>query len=190
MDIPRTRGGVEPVGAPVGRSGCGPGTVCGAAVLALRSGGRGDSGGAQDRGRLSADRPGAPAGPDRVHDRRCRADRRAHHRGAGRGWTGASCRSSISTIPLLTAQPSTALPAPAPDNIAYIIYTSGTTGVPKGVAITHHNLTSMLEESLPDRPAGRRRCGRSVIPMPSTSRCGRSGLRCSVAGGWWWCPRR
>ncbi|MEC4835664.1 non-ribosomal peptide synthase/polyketide synthase [Mycobacteroides chelonae] len=33
---------------------------------------------------------------------------------------------------------------PSPDDIAYIIYTSGTTGVPKGVAITHHNVTQLL----------------------------------------------
>ena len=43
------------------------------------------------------------------------------------------------------AQPSTPLPAPAPDDIAYLIYTSGTTGVPKGVAISHHNVTQLLE---------------------------------------------
>ena len=43
------------------------------------------------------------------------------------------------------SQPSTALPAPASDDIAYLIYTSGTTGVPKGVAITHHNVTRLFE---------------------------------------------
>ena len=47
--------------------------------------------------------------------------------------------------PTVDAQPSTALPAPAPDDIAYLIYTSGTTGVPKGVAITHHNVTWLFE---------------------------------------------
>ena len=45
----------------------------------------------------------------------------------------------------MDTQPSTALPAPAPDDIAHIIYTSGSTGVPKGVAVTHHNVTQLLE---------------------------------------------
>ena len=57
--------------------------------------------------------------------------------------------------PRLDTQPSTALPAPAPDDIAYLIYTSGTTGVPKGVAITHHNVTQLLESldaGLPPAP--------------------------------------
>ena len=47
--------------------------------------------------------------------------------------------------PRVQAQPTTALPYPAPDDIAYIIYTSGTTGVPKGVAIAHYNTTQLME---------------------------------------------
>jgi amino acid adenylation domain-containing protein/non-ribosomal peptide synthase protein (TIGR01720 family) len=47
--------------------------------------------------------------------------------------------------PRIATQPSTALPAPAPAEIAYMIYTSGTTGAPKGVAVAHRNVTRLLE---------------------------------------------
>ncbi|MGX1955919.1 amino acid adenylation domain-containing protein [Streptomyces anulatus] len=41
-------------------------------------------------------------------------------------------------------QPLAALPAPDADRIAYLIYTSGTTGTPKGVAVTHTNVTQLF----------------------------------------------
>ena len=91
--------------------------------------------------------------------------------------------------PRIDTQPGTALPAPAPDDIAHLIYTSGTTGVPKGVAITHHNVTH-LAESLPTRPAGG--AGVDAVSFLCLRLLGVGDLGCAAAvvGGWWWCPSR
>jgi len=55
--------------------------------------------------------------------------------------------------PAIDTQPAAALTLPSPDDIAHIIYTSGTTGVPKGVAVTHHNVTQLVEsvDALPPK---------------------------------------
>ncbi|WP_131814524.1 non-ribosomal peptide synthetase, partial [Mycolicibacterium fortuitum] len=47
--------------------------------------------------------------------------------------------------PRIADQPATPLPAPAPDDVAHVIYTSGTTGIPKGVAVTHQNVTRLFD---------------------------------------------
>ncbi|UGT72574.1 amino acid adenylation domain-containing protein [Mycolicibacterium smegmatis] len=54
--------------------------------------------------------------------------------------------------PAIAGQPGTPPAGPVPDDMAYIIYTSGTTGTPKGVAVSHHNVTRLmaaLESGLP-----------------------------------------
>ncbi len=56
--------------------------------------------------------------------------------------------------PRIQTYPCTGLPAPAPEDIAYLIYTSGTTGVPKGVAVAHRNVTQLLETLHADLPPG------------------------------------
>ncbi|MFZ0717503.1 non-ribosomal peptide synthetase, partial [Mycobacterium sp.] len=56
--------------------------------------------------------------------------------------------------PTLGDQPDTPPPPPHPHDIAYLIYTSGTTGTPKAVAITHHNVTQLMNSLDVELPPG------------------------------------
>ena len=127
--------------------GAAPGAVCGAAVSALGRGGHRDAGGAQDRGGVPGDRPGAARRPDRVHVADAAPIAAVTTTGLRSRLDG--CDLAVIDIddPHCTLNPAPRLPAPAADDIAYVIYTSGTTGVPKGVAITHHNVTHLVESS-------------------------------------------
>ena len=78
MDLPRAGPGCEPAGAPAGLSRSRPGRDCRAAVQPFGRSDHRDSGRAQIRGGLSADRSGASGRADSFHDRRCGAGRRTH----------------------------------------------------------------------------------------------------------------
>lgn len=53
----------------------------------------------------------------------------------------------------------------SPDDLASIIYTSGTTGVPKGVKLTHGNLTSNMRHSLDGFDVGPGHISISFLPL-------------------------
>ena len=59
------------------------------------------------------------------------------------GWGPAAYRSSTLDDPNIGTHSSSALPAPAAADLGQIIYASGATGAPKGVAITHANVTQL-----------------------------------------------
>ena len=82
--------------------------------------------------------------------------------------------------PRIDGYPGTGLPAPAPDDLAYIIYTSGTTGVPKGVAVTHHNVTQLLDVTA-RRSARRAGAGVVAVAFLGLRRLGVGDLRCAAA---------
>ena len=88
----------------------------------------------------------------------------------------------MSATPLLTPNPAPHYRRRPPDDIAYIIYTSGTTGVPKGVAVTHHNVTQLFE--LLD-------VGLELAPGQVWTQCHSYGLRLlgvgdlGCAAAWW-----
>lgn len=57
---------------------------------------------------------------------------------------------------------------PRPDQVAALIYTSGTTGTPKGVMLSHANLTALVASLAPLFPLGKGDRVLSVLPLHHT----------------------
>ena len=71
--------------------------------------------------------------------------------------------------------------AATPGHAAYVIYTSGSTGAPKGVVVTHRNVTRLLRATEDIFGFGPDDVGPCSTPTPSTSRSGRCGARSCTA---------
>jgi amino acid adenylation domain-containing protein len=52
------------------------------------------------------------------------------------------------------AHPAGPISVPGPDDPAYVIFTSGSTGVPKGIRVSHRNVASFIENTMPIHPLG------------------------------------
>ena len=190
-DLPGTGRGRQPVGAPAGRPRCGPGTVGGAAVFAFGRGDRLDPGGTQDRGGIPAHRPRGSRGPPRFRARRRRADGRCHH--GGMGEPARRSRAGGHRRQRFRRRHPTRHPAPG---------AGGRRHRPHHLHLGHYRCAEGRGGHPPQRhppvrrtrrrPAHGSGSGVDAVPlaMPSTTRCGRSGVRCCTAGGWSWCPNR
>ncbi|EUA33509.1 AMP-binding enzyme family protein [Mycobacterium xenopi 4042] len=147
-------------------------------------------GGAEDRGGVSAHRPGASAGADRFHARRRRADRRDHHRRTGRSVrrVRAACHRCRRPRRRVSAQHTTTGAGPGRYRPHHLHV--GHHGHPKGVAVTHRNVVRLFDS---------RQVGLELAPGQVWTQCHSLAfdysvweiwVRCCTAGGWWWCRTR
>ncbi|MFE6923181.1 amino acid adenylation domain-containing protein [Nocardia sp. NPDC057663] len=72
------------------------------------------------------------------------------------GGTGFATAAAVPVVEIdtLGAAVSAPMPAPQPDNLAYVIHTSGSTGAPKGVMLTHRQLVAQFRWAQRTYPHG------------------------------------
>ena len=134
------------------------------------------------RGGVSADRPVLPAARMRVHGRDAAPIAAVTTAGLAERLDGCDLMVIDVEDPRIDSYPGTALPAPAADDLAHIIYTSGTTGVPKGVAVTHHNVTRLFDVA-GRRPGAGAGAGVDAVSLLCLRLLGVGDLGCAAA--WW-----
>ena len=160
--------------------GVGPGQCVALLFDPFRRGDRGDFGGAQDRGGVSADRPG---GCRRRGCSSCVEDAAPIAAITTAGLAGRLDGCDLLVIdvddPALTPNPARHCRRRAPMTSPTSSTPRAPPVCPKGVAITHHNVTQLLASL--DAACRRRGCGRSVIRC--LRRLGVGDLWCAAA--WW-----
>ncbi|CQD12202.1 linear gramicidin synthetase subunit D [Mycolicibacterium conceptionense] len=86
--------------------------------------------------------------------------------------------------------PDDRLPEPAADDLAYLTYTSGTTGVPKAVAVTHLNVTQLLQSLPVELPSGGQQVWSQWHSLVFDVSVWEIWGACCTVAAWWWCRSR
>ena len=75
-----------------------------------------------------------------------------------------------------------------PSSLAYVVYTSGSTGQPKGVLVTHYNVTRLFETTDAWFAFDAQDVWTLFHSYAFDFSVWEFWGRCSTGAAWWWCP--